>query len=203
MAWPASHARGVLQSRTVEARVSGASATGALLPTKALAGGNADAALAAPRNIRLPSRGATMSISTKSFFAWLWLLAFTAIGVVGAQGLVLCIGPQGHLAVEAKSAGDCGGCLPAAHDSAASESTSSVDTAPSCPCDDITLPASNVVAAKSGTSKCVDWKSNATPLVFAHFTSCAAPGFGLCAVERSAAAKRAPPSQLRRFVLRV
>ncbi len=67
--------------------------------------------------------------------AWLCVVVIALVGVVPAQGLVLCLEPDGSMALEVGSP-ECGGC---AETEGGQQGTGSVTHEDGCPCVDIPL----------------------------------------------------------------
>jgi hypothetical protein len=135
--------------------------------------------------------------------AWLCAALYLIAGLTGGHGAVLCVGPSGHVAIEAARAGDCSGCEGEAGAGERS-SPSEVGDAEPCPCDDIALPGSGIAGPKKHESgRIADGASR--PLPSALFAVEGAGGSQVAAERfgRAAAASRIRAALARSVVLRV
>lgn len=95
----------------------------------------------------------------QAWLLWLCLAAYSLAGVCGSVGLVVCFGPQGHVALEALGEADCGGCLPG--ESGSRDAPAQLE--PVCPCDDVLLPGASPVTRKAGLGVAFDVELLALP----------------------------------------
>jgi hypothetical protein len=72
--------------------------------------------------------------------AWLCLAFVMCAAIGGVPGVMLCFGPDGHVALEVASAADCDGCDPADEGRSAPDRAPPASYGPECPCEDVLLP---------------------------------------------------------------
>lgn len=101
---------------------------------------------------------------------WLCLAAYALASGGGFDGLVLCFGPRGHVAIEIASSGDCGGCIET--HPACDEPEEHHELTPECPCDDVVLPGASLLTRKFDLDSAATRIPPAAPCVFTW--SCAA-----------------------------
>ncbi|MCE9595830.1 MAG: hypothetical protein K8S98_16695 [Planctomycetes bacterium] len=123
--------------------------------------------------------------------AWLCFVAYLLAGVSSVEGLVLCVGPSGHVAIEAAAApGDCGGCA-LDQERGPSEAPADVERSPECPCDDVQLPSAGRLAQKSSSNRWADPCLQALPAIPVALDWVDSPRLALRARHRVAEATRA------------
>ena len=134
---------------------------------------------------------------------WLCFAAYLLTGLFGGRGLVLCLGPGGHVALEAQTAVDCGGCVESAPLPGPNASQRVVDESPACPCDDVALSTDELVARRSEDSRVNDMLDAALPVAVAAFAITTRVEQRCPAHDRCADAVRASRTRPRGVVLRV
>lgn len=86
--------------------------------------------------------------STRLWLWWATLVVYTLVGLAPARGLVLCIGEDGHFALEAASAQ--ASCFDCPTESSQADACCANETSQgaSCTCSDIQLPVENPKVAR-------------------------------------------------------
>jgi hypothetical protein len=139
----------------------------------------------------------------RSAATWLCLAAYLLVGAVGSRGMVLCVGPGGHVAIEVAPRGDCAGCLVRGERDAVGARERAAGPAPACPCDDVTLDGALQIAQRRSLERAFDGDLRAPPASL----PCARPPNvwrdTFVAFARSASAIRAARSRPRSVVLLV
>ena len=77
---------------------------------------------------------------------WLCLVGYALTSGVGIHGLVLCLGPSGHVAIELADDEDCNGCVES--EPLCDVTQTHFEPAPECPCEDVELPGARLLTRK-------------------------------------------------------
>lgn len=125
------------------------------------------------------------------------LISSLLAGLAPRPGLVLCVGPDGHLAIEAPAAGTCSGCDDGARDR--SDGAATLQSADDCGCIDLAL------ASHGGLVRTSDRTAPAPDAAPASFPPAIPPAFAPRAVRHAALAhiEARPAALLRTVVLLV
>lgn len=78
---------------------------------------------------------------------WLATIAYLLASFASGQGFVLCWGPDGHLAVEVRGEGECGGCLDPLRGNGSS--IIAAESENECPCVDVPLRGQPIAESRS------------------------------------------------------